>query len=73
MQQVDLILTNAHVLTMDESLAQFNPGAVAIRGDSIVAVDTATAISENYVAREIIDCHGNILMPGLVNVHTHVP
>jgi predicted amidohydrolase YtcJ len=37
-QQVDTILKNALVLTMDETMTQFSPGAIAVKGDSIVAV-----------------------------------
>ncbi len=71
--QVDLILTNAIVLTMDEGFTQFEPGAVAVRGNEIVAVGPADEIDESYTASGTKDCAGKILMPGLVNAHTHVP
>jgi 5-methylthioadenosine/S-adenosylhomocysteine deaminase len=58
---------------MDEEYKQFSPGAVAVRGDSIVAAGPAEQIVEEYTAGESIDCGGKILMPGLVNAHTHVP
>ena len=70
---VDLLLTNAHVLTMDEKLNQYNPGAVAVNGDSIVAVGPEFEISKEYSGNETIDCNRKILMPGLINAHTHVP
>src|SRR5215211_4944497 len=73
MQKVNIIFTNAFVLTMDETMTQFTPGAVAIQGDSIVAVGMAEEIAANFSADETIDCHGKILMPGLINAHTHVP
>jgi 5-methylthioadenosine/S-adenosylhomocysteine deaminase len=73
MQKVDTIFTNAFVLTMDETMTQFSPGAVAVRGDSIVAVDMQDEITKEYSADEVIDCHGKVLMPGLINAHTHVP
>ena len=73
MRAVDILLTNAHVLTMDDTLAQFTPGAVAVVGDSIVAVGPDSAIQQEYHAKSTIDCGGKILMPGLVNAHTHVP
>ena len=38
MQKVDVLFINAHVLTMDGSMNQYNPGAVAFSGDGIVAV-----------------------------------
>lgn len=72
-QQVDTLFTNAFVLTMDENLTQYSPGAVAVRGDSIVAVGMAEDITREYSATETIDCNGRVLMPGLVNAHTHVP
>ena len=37
-RNVDCLFVNAHVLTMDDKLNQYNPGAVAISGDSVVAV-----------------------------------
>ncbi len=70
---VDFLFINAHVLTMDEKLNQYNPGAVAINGDSIVAVGHEFEISEEYSGKETIDCGRKILMPGLINAHTHVP
>jgi 5-methylthioadenosine/S-adenosylhomocysteine deaminase len=73
MPSIDILLTNAHVLTMDEGLHQWNPGAVAISGDSIVAVGSAALLGETFQAAEVVDCGGRILMPGLINAHTHVP
>ena len=72
-KNVDIILTNALVLTMDEDFTQFVSGAVAIQGDNIVAVGDQNEINKEYTAKETIDCGGKILMPGLVNAHTHVP
>jgi len=65
----DLLLTNALVLTMDERFTIHQPGALAVSGDSIVAVGPEAATLE---AAERIDCGGNVVMPGLVNAHTHV-
>ena len=73
MPQVDTLLVNALVLTMDESFSQYFPGAVAVREDSIVAVGHEEELKREYVAQETVDCQGKILMPGLVNAHTHVP
>jgi 5-methylthioadenosine/S-adenosylhomocysteine deaminase len=64
----DLLLTNALVLTMDEQFTAYADGAVAIRGDSIAAVGPAAA---DWTAPEVVDCGGRVLMPGLVNAHTH--
>ncbi|MEW5941132.1 MAG: amidohydrolase, partial [Chloroflexota bacterium] len=72
-QTVDLLLTNAHILSMDEKLTQYASGALAITGNSIVAVGPQAEIEKEYSAKETHDCGGKILMPGLVNAHTHVP
>ena len=69
----DLLFTNAILLTMDVEMHQYNPGAVAIRGDSISAVGTEAEIRKAYPGTKELDCGGKVLMPGLVNAHTHVP
>ncbi len=73
MKAIDTLLTNAIVLTMDEEYHLFEPGAVAIQGANITAVGTEEELRGAYSAREVIDCGGKVLMPGLVNAHTHVP
>ena len=69
----DLLLVNALVLAMDEEMHQYEPGAVAISGDSILAVGNEADIKKAYSGSQTIDCGGKVLMPGLVNAHTHVP
>src|SRR6266487_551791 len=73
MQKVDTIFTNAFVLTMDETMTQFSPGAVAVKGDSIIDVGMDEDITREFIADDTIDCGGKVLMPGLINAHTHVP
>lgn len=70
---VDLLLRNAIVLTMDEALTQYNPGAVAISDDSIIAVGPDSDLQKSFQAQEVIDCESLVVMPGLINAHTHVP
>lgn len=69
---VDKLFVNAHILTMDEKLHQFKQGAIAITKDTITAVGEENELVNIYDAKEIIDCNGKILMPGLINAHTHV-
>ncbi len=73
MRKVDTLLKNAIVLTMDEQFHQYEPGAVAVAGDQIVAVGMETELLGQYSADQVIDCGRKVLMPGLVNAHTHVP
>ena len=73
MKQAKWILKNAVVLTMDEDFNLYKPGAVAIAGDSILAVGSQDEILQAYQAENTLDCQGKILMPGLINAHTHAP
>ena len=69
MPRCDLLLTNATIVTMDEGFTVHAEGGVAITGDSIVGVGPEALA---YEASERHDCRGGILLPGLVNAHTHV-
>jgi 5-methylthioadenosine/S-adenosylhomocysteine deaminase len=73
MEKADLIFKNAIVLTMDEEFHIYNPGAVAVKGDIILAVGPEVDILEAYQSDDVMDCEEKILMPGLINAHTHVP
>jgi 5-methylthioadenosine/S-adenosylhomocysteine deaminase len=69
----DLLLTNAIVVTMNDSGDIFSPGAVAVAGGKIVAVGPAAELASAYQAAQTVDCAGRVVMPGLVNAHTHAP
>lgn len=71
MEKVNVILRGGSVVTMNERFDVFHDGALAIRDDSIVAVGPRAEIEARYSADEIIDCAGQIIMPGLINAHTH--
>src|SRR6187397_2345501 len=66
----DLLLTNATILTVDSAFTIHTSGGIAITGDSITAVGPDALA---FTPRETIDCRGRVVMPGLVNAHTHVP
>ena len=69
--EVSLIVANGIVITVDGTRRILNPGSVAINGTQIVAVDTAAAISARYRSANTIDATGKVVMPGLINTHTH--
>ena len=73
MQNADYLLKNAALITLDEQFHQYEPGALAVAGDSILAVGPQREICDQYQSNQTIDCGGKVLMPGLVNAHTHVP
>jgi 5-methylthioadenosine/S-adenosylhomocysteine deaminase len=72
-ERVDLVVRGATVVTMDGQDRVIPNGAVAIHGERIVAVDTTDSIASRYDAARVVDAAGKVVMPGLVNTHTHVP
>lgn len=68
---VDLLVTAREVLTMDAGDRRFAPGAVAIRGGRIVAVGAADSLRARYHAAHTLSRPHAVLMPGLINTHTH--
>jgi 5-methylthioadenosine/S-adenosylhomocysteine deaminase len=72
-QPADMILRGGAVLTMDAARQIHAPGAVAVRGQGIVAVGPQREIDAAYQADTVIDCADHLILPGLVNTHTHLP
>jgi 5-methylthioadenosine/S-adenosylhomocysteine deaminase len=58
---------------MDESSRVIDNGAVAVKGERIVAVGTAAEIAAKYAPVRAINAVGKVVMPGLINTHGHVP
>jgi 5-methylthioadenosine/S-adenosylhomocysteine deaminase len=71
----DLLVTGATIVTMDADRRVIEGGFLAVRGDSIVAIgeQVATALPKGLTAEKAIDARGKIVMPGLINGHTHIP
>ncbi len=70
-QRVDMLITGGTVITMDSARRVLDDGAVAIRGDRIVAVGSSASLRTRYAARETIDAKRKIVMPGLIDGHGH--
>jgi 5-methylthioadenosine/S-adenosylhomocysteine deaminase len=71
--KVDILLTGGMVVTMNDNFDIYIDGALAISEDSIVAVGQSTDLKQTYTAREEVKCQGQIILPGLINAHTHIP
>ncbi len=69
-KKIDILVTNGVVLTMNSDNALIHNGAVAIAGDKIAGVGEAGDFL-NIEASRVIDARGGIIMPGLINSHTH--
>lgn len=66
----DLVITNALLVTMDGDYRVIENGSVAITGSKIAAVG-GPEVAARYAARETLDAGGDIVMPGMINTHTH--
>ena len=71
MREVDNIISGGTILTLDENDRRIDDGAVAISGDTIVAVGKSEEILNQFVGKTLIEAKNSIIMPGLVNCHTH--
>ena len=69
-ESADLIVTNAYVVTMNDRKEIFESGAIIIRDAHIIAVGSTT-LAAQFVAPKTIDARGAIVMPGMINTHTH--
>ena len=70
---VRLIISGGIVVTLDASSRVIPDGAIAVDGDRIVAVGTTDEITGLFTAAERIDAQGQVVLPGLINTHTHAP
>ena len=70
---VDLIIRGGTVVTMDSARRIIENGAVAVEGGHIIAVGSAAEIDGKYAAREVVNAANKVVIPGLINGHTHVP
>src|SRR5436309_9546554 len=72
-QNVDLFVMGGTVVTMDGHRTVIEDGAVAVKGDVIVAVGPRSELESKYSAPQIIDARGRLVLPGFINGNTHVP
>jgi len=70
---VSLVVIGGTVITENAARTILSPGAVAIDGATIVAVDTPDAIAARYQPAETLAARDQIVLPGLINTHTHAP
>jgi 5-methylthioadenosine/S-adenosylhomocysteine deaminase len=72
---VDLLVRGATVLTMDSDRRVIDNGYIAVRGDQIYSVGQNPALDfpKGLVAKQTIEANGKLILPGLINGHTHIP
>ena len=70
---ISLLISGGTVVTMNAAGDVLQDGAVAIAGDKIVDVGPAEALAARYQPAARLDARGQVVMPGLINTHTHAP
>jgi 5-methylthioadenosine/S-adenosylhomocysteine deaminase len=72
---VDLLVKGATIVTMDSNRRVLENGFLAVRGDEIIAIgaDVNAAFPKGLTAKQTIDATGRLIIPGLINGHTHIP
>jgi len=73
MTTVDVLISGGTFVTMDGARRVIEDGAMAVKGGRIEAVGPRDEVLAKYNARETIDASGKVIIPGLINGHTHVP
>jgi 5-methylthioadenosine/S-adenosylhomocysteine deaminase len=71
MKKVDYIISGDYVLPMDKGLTVIKDGAVAIKGPEIIEVGNSAAIFKKYISEAVIKEERSVVLPGLINTHTH--
>ena len=71
MIEADILITNGTILTVDKSDTRIPEGALAIKGNEIVALGKSSELLNSCHPKRVIDASGCLVMPGLINAHTH--
>ena len=72
-KSADLILTNGTILPLSPHSSPIPDGALAVSEGCITALGPKAHVENYFEARRTIDAGGGLIMPGLVNAHTHAP
>jgi len=72
-KSVDLIISGGTIVTMNQERRLIENGAVAIQKSEIVAVGTSGEIARKFLAKQTINAQNKVVIPGLINTHTHIP
>ena len=72
-RSVALVIANGTIVTMNANGDVLQSGSIAVDGTDIVAVGPAADIAARFRPKETIDAGGHMVIPGLINTHTHAP
>ncbi|MEZ4828826.1 MAG: amidohydrolase [Bacteroidia bacterium] len=70
-EKVDILISGAKILTSEPEIPLIENGYVAIRNGKIVDLGAMDSLGQRYISEKMIDGKGKLVMPGLINTHTH--
>jgi len=70
--QIDLLILGGTIVTMDRDRRVIEDGAIAIKDGKILSIGKASDM-RGRAARQTINAAGKVIIPGLINTHTHIP
>ena len=72
-ERVDLLVLGGTIVTMDGARRVIDEGGIAVTGGRIMAIGPRAEIERDYTSRQKVNATGKLIVPGLINGHTHIP
>src|SRR6266404_650112 len=72
-ERVDLLVLGGTIVTMDSGRRIIEDGGIAVTGGRIIAIGPRPEIEKSYSSRQTLSAAGKLIIPGLINGHTHIP
>lgn len=66
------LIGNGRLITRDEKNPYIENGGVVVKDDEILEVGSFETLKDKYGEAEVIDAKGEVIMPGLINAHSHI-
>jgi len=71
-EKADLLIQGADwIITMDEKRRIIRDGAIAVQGDTVLAIDKTDVLKDRYEAARVIDARDRVVIPGMIDSHVH--
>lgn len=72
MQDIDLLVINATIITMDNKRRILKEHGIAIQDDTIIEISSSDVLIKKYESIKVIDAKGKYIFPGMINTHNHM-
>ena len=72
LKNIDVLINGGMILSMNKERQVIDKGTIAISGDSIVQVFSSNQLSKDQTAKKVINAEGMVVIPGLINAHSHL-